>query len=201
MSRLVDDDSARTPLFVAGARPLRSRQGSRRSMNTQLLSDRRRFLIAPTRRFAQAATLSLLLALAAFSAAADPAFDIDTADAVTLAAVLPGVGPVKAKSIVAYREAHGPFGSIDRLIDVPGIGPVTLEKIRAVIMQRNASGQRSGSIRPESSDAGARVTLPDGGALPRSKTEQERAAINAVQAVKALALQDAERRGSRSLAR
>ncbi|NLP37378.1 MAG: ComEA family DNA-binding protein [Firmicutes bacterium] len=43
---------------------------------------------------------------------------------------LPGIGPVKAASIVAHREKNGPFKSIDELASVNGIGPSTLETIR-----------------------------------------------------------------------
>ncbi len=44
---------------------------------------------------------------------------------------LPGVGPVTAAAIVAWRDANGPFNSIDQLGDVDGIGPARLEKLRA----------------------------------------------------------------------
>lgn len=43
---------------------------------------------------------------------------------------LEGIGPVRAQAIVDYRVAHGPFKSIEEVDQVPGIGPVTLEKIR-----------------------------------------------------------------------
>ncbi|MGC4107138.1 MAG: ComEA family DNA-binding protein [Thermomicrobiales bacterium] len=46
---------------------------------------------------------------------------------------LPGVGEVLAARIVAYREEHGPFGSVDELEDVDGIGPSLLEKLRPLI--------------------------------------------------------------------
>ncbi len=46
---------------------------------------------------------------------------------------LPGIGPVTAQSIIAYREAHGPFNSIEEIMDVPGIGPVTFERIKDLI--------------------------------------------------------------------
>ncbi len=36
--------------------------------------------------------------------------------------VLPGVGEILAEAIVAYRQAHGPFASLDELQKVPGIG-------------------------------------------------------------------------------
>lgn len=40
---------------------------------------------------------------------------------------LPGIGAVKAAAIVRYREAHGPFESMEALDDVPGIGEATIE--------------------------------------------------------------------------
>ena len=36
---------------------------------------------------------------------------------------LPGIGPSLAREILAYREAHGAFASVDDLLLVPGIGP------------------------------------------------------------------------------
>jgi competence protein ComEA len=46
---------------------------------------------------------------------------------------LPGVGPVTAEKILAYREEHGAFQSIDELDAVPGIGPARLEELRQVV--------------------------------------------------------------------
>ena len=43
---------------------------------------------------------------------------------------LTGVGPVTAAAIIQYRTEHGPFASVDDLIDVSGIGPATLEELR-----------------------------------------------------------------------
>lgn len=43
---------------------------------------------------------------------------------------LSGVGPVLAAAIVAYRTQHGPFHSVDDLLDVSGIGPATLQALR-----------------------------------------------------------------------
>jgi len=35
---------------------------------------------------------------------------------------LPGIGPTRAKAIVAYRQSHGPFASVNDLEKVPGLG-------------------------------------------------------------------------------
>lgn len=43
---------------------------------------------------------------------------------------LPGVGPVLAARIVAWREANGPFASLDDLVEVSGIGPRVLAGLR-----------------------------------------------------------------------
>ena len=36
---------------------------------------------------------------------------------------LPGIGPARAADLVAYRELHGPFATLESLTAVPGIGP------------------------------------------------------------------------------
>ncbi|MEB4209605.1 ComEA family DNA-binding protein [Mycobacterium sp. 94-17] len=46
---------------------------------------------------------------------------------------LPGVGPVTAAAIVAWRQSNGKFTSVDQLADVEGIGPARLEKLRALV--------------------------------------------------------------------
>jgi competence protein ComEA len=55
--------------------------------------------------------------------------DINTADSAGLE-TLPGIGPETAKKIIAYRDEHGPFTSIDQLLEVPGIGEKTLDGLR-----------------------------------------------------------------------
>jgi len=46
---------------------------------------------------------------------------------------LPGIGPVRAQAIIDHRTEHGPFRSVDELLNVPGIGPVTLENLRPLV--------------------------------------------------------------------
>ncbi len=46
---------------------------------------------------------------------------------------LPGIGEVLAVRIVAYREEHGPFQSLDALKQVSGIGDKLVEKIRDLV--------------------------------------------------------------------
>jgi competence ComEA-like helix-hairpin-helix protein len=58
--------------------------------------------------------------------------DVDRADVTDLTR-LPRVGPALAQRIVAWREAHGPFGGIARLDSVSGIGPKLLEAIRPFV--------------------------------------------------------------------
>ena len=43
---------------------------------------------------------------------------------------LPGIGPVTAQAILDHRTEHGPFASVDDLLDVRGIGEATLADIR-----------------------------------------------------------------------
>jgi competence protein ComEA len=47
---------------------------------------------------------------------------------------LPGVGPVLAERIVAYREEHGPFRTLEDLLDVPGIGESKLASLRDLMV-------------------------------------------------------------------
>ena len=46
---------------------------------------------------------------------------------------LPGVGPVTAQKILDYRQKHGAFSSVDDLDAIPGIGPARLEQLRDLV--------------------------------------------------------------------
>ena len=103
--------------------------------------------ILSTRQFGAAAALVVALALGASLLAGSTAVfaqevatapavatvNINSADAQTLAAALNGVGQSRAMEIVRYREAYGPFASVEELTEVKGIGKSTLENNRALI--------------------------------------------------------------------
>ena len=55
--------------------------------------------------------------------------DLNSADARELE-TLPGIGPATAATIIDHRDEHGPFGSVDALIAVRGIGAAKLDGIR-----------------------------------------------------------------------
>lgn len=91
--------------------------------------------------FALLASMSLVVSAAEVSAdQANPTetvqvaevvkVNLNTADAATLERELLGIGQVKAEAIVAYRDEHGAFASVDELLEVKGIGEATLEKNR-----------------------------------------------------------------------
>jgi competence protein ComEA len=72
--------------------------------------------------------LSLAM-LASMQVYADPV-DINTADINILAGAIDGVGEKKAATIIAYRDAHGPFNNVDELSKVKGIGAATVDRNR-----------------------------------------------------------------------
>ncbi len=57
-----------------------------------------------------------------------PPVDLNRADADELR-TLHGIGPALAAAIIRHREEVGGFTSVDELLDVPGIGPVTLDRL------------------------------------------------------------------------
>jgi competence protein ComEA len=73
-------------------------------------------------------TLSLVLALLFSGFALAGTVNINTADATVLAESLDGIGASKANAIVEYREKNGNFESLQDLLQVKGIGEMTLER-------------------------------------------------------------------------
>src|SRR6266545_4917964 len=65
-------------------------------------------------------------------AAANGLVNLNTATVAQLDA-LPGIGPATAHDILAYRQAHGAFRSIDELAAIRGIGPARLDRLRRLV--------------------------------------------------------------------
>ena len=86
------------------------------------------------------ALLFTLIVMLSVPAGAAPV-DINTADAAMLASAIDGVGEKRAATIVRYREDHGPFGSIDDLANVQGIGAATVERNRQNLMVTPPAGE------------------------------------------------------------
>lgn len=66
--------------------------------------------------------------------------DLNRASAADLE-LLPGIGPSLAQRIVDDRSTHGAFASIDALRRVHGIGPRTIERLRALVQIEAAQGR------------------------------------------------------------
>ncbi len=58
--------------------------------------------------------------------------NVNTATAAQLES-LPYIGPSKAEAIIAYRQQHGAFASVEDLLKVPGIGEATLAKFKHLV--------------------------------------------------------------------
>ena len=71
---------------------------------------------------------SLVLAIVSFIGMAFAAVNINTATQAELES-LRGVGPLRAKAIIAYREKHGPFKTLEEVDNVPGIGKGTISRM------------------------------------------------------------------------
>jgi competence protein ComEA len=61
--------------------------------------------------------------------------DLNRATVLELQA-LPGIGPVRARAIIRWREEHGRFRNFPDLSEVPGVGPATVWKLRSLVVIR-----------------------------------------------------------------
>lgn len=80
--------------------------------------------------------LVAMLALPAFAVV-----NINTATQSELEAVT-GVGPAKAKAIIAYRDANGGFKNLEELDKVKGFGKASIEKLKGELSAEPAKAKR-----------------------------------------------------------
>jgi len=78
------------------------------------------------------------LAAAADTGSSAGVVNINTADADQLQ-LLPRVGPALAGRIIAYREANGPFRTIEEIVAVKGIGDSSLERLEPYLATNGAT--------------------------------------------------------------
>jgi competence protein ComEA len=109
--------------------------------------------------------LSAGLVLCSLTAVAGPV-DINTADASTLAKELNGVGPARAQAIVAYRNEHGPFKSVDDLALVKNIPRKLIENNRDMLRVEGKGSSRA-DAKPAPANADARAARADPKAPPK----------------------------------
>ena len=109
----------------------------------------------------------LAAALAVFSAMAfAQAIDINTATAEQLDKGVKGIGPKIAADIVKYREANGPFKSVDDLTKVPGIKGKMLEKIKPQVTVGGAEPAAPAAVPAAAPAAPATPATPAKPAVP-----------------------------------
>lgn len=94
----------------------------------QLLADGQQVYI-PTREEAERGQLPVKSKDGMAPETEEDRVNLNTADENTLGN-LSGIGPSKAKAIIAYREENGDFSSVEELMNVPGIKEGTFTKIK-----------------------------------------------------------------------
>lgn len=110
-------------------------------------------------RTTSAAILFLLVCVAVAATAAEGpgqptgVVNINTADAEELQ-LLPRVGPALAGRIIEFRQANGPFRSVEELLSVKGIGDSSFEKLEPYLVTSGATTLTEKIRLPRSSNRG-----------------------------------------------
>lgn len=93
------------------------------------------------------------------SVAALAAVNVNTATQQELE-TLKGIGPVKAKAIIDYRSKNGPFKSQADLVNVPGIGEKTVEKLKADLAVSGSTSTAAAKVAAKGAAATGTATAP-----------------------------------------
>lgn len=127
-----------------------------------LRTDGKKYTLGPANfQVAQASSLGNPL-LSPLQIAQTSQIDINNASEAQLV-TLKGIGPSKAKAIIAYRNQNGGFRSIDSLREVKGIGVKTVEKLRPFVRIGAASVIPSSPDTQESPSLKSEFASPDSG--------------------------------------
>jgi len=126
----------------------------------------------------------VLLCLVAVRASAEGAVNLNTAGEGELIR-LPGIGPVLAKRIVAYRTQSGTFRTVDELTKVKGIGARRLAQLRSLVtlgpgaksVPAGLTGKTQKKVPGEVQQRGA-AKVATGGAAARQEARQEPVDLN-----------------------
>ena len=121
------------------------------------------------------ALVLVLLVLTAGGLLAQGKIDINSADVEELMS-LRGVGEVRAKAIVTYRQTNGPFQSLDDLKNVPGIGDKIIQDNRSNIAFGKGSGGNKMSGDPSKTMTDGQKS--DTGKAGKSMTGTEKKAMS-----------------------
>jgi len=76
--------------------------------------------------------VKFILALIFFSTLLFSAINVNKANSAQLQ-TLNGIGPTKAQEIINYRKSHGGFKTVEELVNVKGIGPKSLMKMKSQV--------------------------------------------------------------------
>jgi competence protein ComEA len=79
--------------------------------------------------FAMSSGVSTVYAAPEAKASAQAPVNLNQASAEELIA-LKGIGPKMAERIIAYRKEHGPFKTVDQIVQVKGIGNAKFQKLK-----------------------------------------------------------------------